>query len=384
MNEKNTLTACVIAALLPSLSGCAILGHTPQRDPRDSVALLPQLTRPTQTETTQRRTTRVIQITLDGARWQEIYTGVDPRLARDAGLGPAEIVPSNALLPNIYRHVIARGVALGAPGHGVVEASGPTFVSLPGYMELFLGLRSGCESNDCPSVDRATILDDVAALPGTAFGDVAIIGSWDGLEKAAALDPSRIMMSIGRRAGKTREALRLNEELGALLDEGAASPPFPGDGDYRPDGITGKLALAFVAERRPTFLHVGLGDTDEHAHRGDYAGYLGALRLADRFVGDLVAKLREQGDLDDTTIVITADHGRSSDFRNHGKAPESSRVFVLAAGGSVPIAGYATSPDALRLADVAPTLRTLLGLRASRAITAMLPLPRPAEYGTGG
>lgn len=384
MNKTKKSAACVIAAFVTLLGGCAQMGHAHHNEPREMTTMLPVLAQRPDPTPTPRHTSRVIQITLDGVRWQEVYLGVDPKLARDAGLKSSDVVSADTLLPNIYQDVIARGVALGAPGHGVVEASGPMYVSLPGYMELLLGARSGCESNDCPSVDRPTILDEVASMPGAAFGDAAVIASWDVLEKAAALDGTRVMTSTGRHGGKTRNTLRLDDTMGALLDESAQSSTFPGDGDYRPDTITAKLALAFVERRRPTFLHVGLGDTDEYAHKGDYNGYLSALRLADRFVGDLVAMLRARGELDDTTIVITADHGRARDFRNHGKSPECSRVFVLAAGGGVPVAGYATSPDPLHLADVAPTLRTLLGLRASTAITAMLPLPRRAGYGTGG
>lgn len=382
MKKTRRIAACALAGLAMLLAGCALSGHVPAKDPRDRAALVPTLPPPAPVEPAQ-ATLRVIQITLDGARWQEVFTGVDPGLARAAGLSPAEVVPADALLPEIYRNVVARGVALGAPGRGVVEASGPVFVSLPGYMELLLGARSGCGGNDCAAVDRPTILDELASQPGALLGDVALISSWDGLDKAAAADPSRIAISTGRRGGRTRDSLRVDPTTSAALDDGQASAAFPGEGDYRPDAITARLALGFLSVRRPTFLHVGLGDTDEHAHRGDYAGYLAALRLADRFVGELVETLRRRGDLASTTLLITADHGRARDFRNHGKAPESARVFVLAAGGGVPTVGFAVTPDPLHLADVAPTLRTLLGLSASRAITSLLPLPRGGPPGRG-
>src|SRR5262245_1253105 len=64
--------------------------------------------------------TRLVLVTLDGVRWQDTF-GAHAR----------------ELLPNLYGRVIDRGVALGAATP--LSASGPNFVSLPGYRELLSG-----------------------------------------------------------------------------------------------------------------------------------------------------------------------------------------------------------------------------------------------------
>jgi bisphosphoglycerate-independent phosphoglycerate mutase (AlkP superfamily) len=110
-------------------------------------------------------------------------------------------------------------------------------------------------------------------------------------------------------------------------------------------------------------LWVALGDADEYAHRGDRDAYLGALAAADRLLGRLVALVG----LEDTIVLVTADHGRAANFRDHGDAPESSGVWLVAAGAGVPRVGFAHTGSRHRLADIAPTLRAILRLPADES-----------------
>jgi phosphopentomutase len=149
----------------------------------------------------------------------------------------------------------------------------------------------------------------------------------------------------------------------AILDERSPSLPWKADHVYRADAQTTRLALAYVRAAHPNFLHVALGDTDEAAHAGDYAGYLRALAAADAFVGDLFATLDELGEYGaHTTVIVTADHGRGPSFIAHDRAPEASRVWLLAAGGVVPRAGLVATRQRYSLSQVAPTIRALLAV----------------------
>ena len=47
------------------------------------------------------------------------------------------------------------------------------------------------------------------------------------------------------------------------------------------------LALEYYRTAKPVLFPIGLGDTDEYGHRGDYLSYLDALRRADTMVEDL-------------------------------------------------------------------------------------------------
>jgi hypothetical protein len=325
---------------------------------------------------------RVVLITVDGTRWQEIFQGVDRELAARAHLPESAIVDARHLLPNFYSRVVDRGVAIGAPGGATIDASGPSFVSLPGYREIFSGRPAlRCTSNDCPPLDEPTLLDELRARDGA--DGIAAISSWETIEQAVSQSPDALTLSTGRHGGRTRDRVRVSLTAARGLDRAAG--PYPGHADYRRDRDTAAIALEYLAARRPRFLAIGLGDTDEYAHRNDYRGYLQALADADDFIGRLFALLDELGD-DRTMVLITADHGRATDFRDHGADPASQKVWLLAAGGSIPPRGIVAGDSRYRLADIAPTLRRLLDLRADpspragRPIEELLPDPVFASH----
>jgi len=302
-------------------------------------------------------TRNVVVVTIDGVRWQEVFEGLDPTRAGD--------LPARDPVPNLRRFFTA-GVVVGAPGHGDMMASGPSFVSLPGYREILTGRASTCGSNLCGQIRERTLLDELSA---EGVGPLAVISSWGAIERAAAVDTRSLVISTGQRGGMTRERVRVSADASALLDRTSAA--FPGWLDYRPDRQTAPLALAYLQAARPRFLFIGLGDTDEYAHRGDYAGYVASLTAADRFVGTLMATLATLGEYGaDTTVIVTTDHGRAANFSGHGSStPESGRVWMFVAGGAVAARGAIDTHDA-RLADIAPTVRAWMGLGKDRSPTA--------------
>jgi hypothetical protein len=347
---------------------------------------------PTPTVTTSRPATalaprNVIIVTIDGVRWQEVFGGVDGERARRAHLPACTRVDAATLLPNLHRHFFDGGVVVGAPGRREMVASGPNFVSLPGYREIFTGRASSCSSNFCDFISEPTVVDELRAHERLAAGDIAVISSWRNIERAATIDPRTVAISAGRHGGATRDQLRVSAAAGRDLDAGRGASAYPGWIDYRPDRFTAQLALDYLAVRRPRFLFVGLGDTDEYAHRSDYAGYVASLRAADRFIGQLMAELAQLGDYGaETAVIVTTDHGRAANFSGHGGgAPESQRVWLLAAGAGLPAHGFGDGERAARLADIAPTVRRWLGLADDRAAGAgrpMAALVRDAAEGT--
>jgi hypothetical protein len=280
-------------------------------------------------------TGRIMLVALDGVRWQEIFVGSDPSISGSPPRSPG------ILAPNLHRLATERGAALGAPGRGIISATGPHYVSLPGYNELLAGQPPvWCADNNCPGTKTPTLLDEIHA----AGGKVAAFASWEMLERAVSSTPGSFPTSCGRGG---------DSEI----------TPSPGSGDYRPDRVTSAVALAYYEAEHPDAFFLGLGDTDEHAHHHDYEGYLAALAHADDVVGKLVTLAdRASNEGIPTTLIVTADHGRARDFHGHGAyAPESARVWLIAAGSGVRARGAVTSPRARYLADVAPTLRVIAG-----------------------
>jgi hypothetical protein len=301
----------------------------------------------------------IVLVVLDGVRWQEVFGGVDRKLAA------AEHIPAASpddLVPHLRAAAFERGAVLGAPDHGPsIHATGPNFVSLPGYTEIFTGRTSAhCQNNECRGANAPTFADEVRASSADD-GDVAVFSSWERIGRVASVDPANIVLSTGRSRLSHAERLLADDSTRQWQELGARASAYPGKGDFRPDRYTAEIALHYLESRRPRFLFLGLGEPDEYAHRGDYAGYVASLHAADNVIGRLFETLDRMGARGaSTTVFITTDHGRARDYRFHGRPyPESSRVWLVAAGSGVHARGMVRSLRSHRLADVAPTMRAL-------------------------
>ncbi len=309
------------AAAAVLFASCAV---TPPRRAALDFAVAPKLERTSVARS-------VILVTLDGTRWQDVFG-------------------SDELMPTLHRWMMAEGVAIGAPGHGEIWASGPHYVSMPGYTEILTGRPSACQSNECDTIRAETILDEVLDGGDDAF----VAASWERIARVASRDPKRLEMTAGRT---THE--RTNAFDARLIDDAKDAGAWPGVDDYRRDELTTRVALSAFDRHMPKFAFVSLGDPDEHAHHGDRERYLASLRAADAFLAELEKRI------DDRTVVfVTADHGRSSGFRDHGGGwHESGRVWLGVRAPFIAARGYLDAPSH-RLADIAPTIRCLLGRRA--------------------
>jgi hypothetical protein len=307
---------------------------------------------------------QVIIVALDGVRLQEVFEGIDAKLAAEEHL-PVSVASANEVMPNLHRLARTRGVLLGGPGDAhPMWATGPNFVSLPGYRELLTGQAPvDCQKNECTPLQVETLADEFRTV-STRTGDVAVLSSWEGIEQTVAKRPDTVVSSCGRQRGTNLDLLAQDPVSAALLHSGREASPAPGTGEFRPDALTATIALRYLAREKPTFMFLGLGEPDEYAHQGDYAGYLRSLGTADRVLGELDDLLENTGAWQQGALVfVTTDHGRGNDFRNHGASlPESGRVWLLALGRRVASRGPAPPWHARYLADVAPTIRFLSGL----------------------
>jgi hypothetical protein len=365
---SNTLLRVLAGAVLAGVTSCSGSPLEP-REPRPSPdtwrAERARRLRATAAKAGS-RDSHVVLLALDGVRWEEIFLGVDRSLAQRSRLPEVDVVPAPMLMPNLHRIIRESGVALGAPRVGeVISATGPNFVSTPGYMEMLTGRGPvRCRDNGCAPIDEPTLADEFASLPGMAATDVAVIASWEGLGKAASFDPRRVAISVGRSQGVTRGLLAYDEQAAQLLDQGSRDGPAPGVHNFRRDRATARIALRYLRVKRPRFLFLGLGEPDEYGHRNDYRGYLAAVRAADTVIGQVEVSLRELAASGHrTALFITTDHGRGRNFTGHGQEePESGRVWLVATGTAISARGYVAAPVQRHLADLAPTIRLLESL----------------------
>ena len=308
----------------------------------------------------------IVVVTLDGVRWHEVFEGVDATLAAQHDLPPNAVVSARDLMPSLYAIIDSHGSALGAPGHGApISASGPDFLSLPGYAELLSGRTiTGCANNQCSGVATRTILEELTAGSSWDRPDVAAVTSWSEIAKVTSQGACSAAISSGRRAGAHRDLFARDAEGARLLGLGESAPHGLGDAEFRSDALTAELALHYLRTYAPRFLFLGLGEPDEFGHMNDYAGYLDAMRRADARIAEVDSELQRLAARGTrTALFITADHGRADSFVNHGEAyPESARVWLVASGSALEARGFVAAPSARRLADLAPTMREIAHL----------------------
>jgi hypothetical protein len=124
-----------------------------------------------------------------------------------------------------------------------------------------------------------------------------------------------------------------------------------------------------LTEHHPKFMLVNIPAADEHAHNGQKAMYLGAVRQADSIVAAIWTTIQQDSILRGrTTMIVTNDHGRhTTDYTDHGDTCEGcGHIMLLVVGPDTP-AG-AVDSGAHALVDLAPTVGKLLGFKTPLSV----------------
>ena len=303
-------------------------------------AVSPQTTGPTGTSDA------LILITLDGARTEEIFGGLDLEVLR-ASLGAgkkAEDQPvyrrfwadtpearRERLMPFFWRTLMsAHGSIAGNPRSGSsVTLTNEHRFSYPGYSEIILGEAHDdtIKSNDPIRNPYVTLLEELKTRLGLPAGSVAAFASWNVFDAIVEHTEGALTVNAGFTPfdNPDPEVRRLNE-LQALT-------PTPWD-SVRHDVYTYRFAMSHLQHARPRVLYLALGETDDWSHDGRYDRVLEAYARTDAFLEGLWTWLQAQPEYRGRThILITTDHGRghtAADWRNHGAKVEGAQDVWMA------------------------------------------------------
>jgi hypothetical protein len=292
----------------------------------------------------QSRPDRVIVVTLDGTRWQEVFDGADRGLitGRDGGVAdtsytlerfwrPSVEARREALFPFLTGIVGRQGVILGDSARGSIArvTNGMRF-SYPGYSELFTGQADDrITSNDRIPNPNVTVLEWLAGRPGFRNG-IEVYGSWDVFP--AIFNVGRSRLSVNADGPPFPGARTATERAGNRM-AGWLSGVWKG---VRPDAATMVAAFEALRTRQPRVLVVLLGETDEWAHERRYDLYLDAANRADRFIADLWTLAQSlPAYRGRTTLLLATDHGRGSGggWTDHGRdVPSAGRIWMAGLG----------------------------------------------------
>jgi hypothetical protein len=322
-------------------------------------------------------TENIFIITLDGYRWQELFTGADPNLIenKDFVKNPEVLkqrfwadTPEERreiLMPFFWNTIAEKGQLYGNRLHdNKVDCSNTMWFSYPGYNEILCGYADDerVNSNAKNNNPNVTVLEYLNNLPSFK-GKVAAFGSWNVFPFIINQERSGLPVNAGF-AKATGEKLTDREKfLNALQDE------IPGPwGGVRLDAFTHYFALEYLKKHQPNVVYIAYGETDDFAHDGRYDQYLTSAQRTDKYIGDLWEWVQSQKKYrDKTTFIITTDHGRGTQpietWRNHGgKIAGAGEIWIAVLGPDTPALGEVRMPGQLYQNQVAKTAAAFIGV----------------------
>ncbi len=295
---------------------------------------------------------KLVLVTIDGLRWQEVFRGADAELAanktyveRHEHVARSYIDVSDraaALMP-FLQELAQQGVLIGNRDAGsCAEVTNPWWFSYPGYNEILSGhADAAIDSNDKVENPNLTFLEWLEQRADFA-GAVAAFGSWDVFPYIINEARSGVPVNAGF------EALHADAEDGELrtLNRLQSELPSPWE-TVRFDAFTHEFALWTLRHEHPRAVYIAYGETDDFAHDGKYDAYLDSAHRSDGFLRELWQTLQSDPYYaGQTSLLVTTDHGRGD------AADESWRSHASPAAMRGPMKQYAEHfPDGIRGSD---------------------------------
>ncbi|MDF0707878.1 phosphoglyceromutase [Flagellimonas okinawensis] len=320
--------------------------------------------------------TKVILITLDGFRWQELFTGADSLLIGNKDyVHDADMLTEafwketpedrrSVLMPFFWSQVEKTGQIHGNRNKGSkVDLTNSMWFSYPGYNEILTGSADDVHirSNDKMQNPNTTILERYNNT-SEGKGKVAAFGSWDVFPFIVNEERSGVPVNAG-----FEEATVDLTEKEKFLNELQGQIPSPW-GSVRLDAFTHHYALEHMKKEHPRLVYISYGETDDFAHDGDYQAYLKSAYNTDALIKD-IWEFTQQDDFykDQTVFLITTDHGRGTQpldtWRSHGADVKGAgQVWFVTFGQGVENLGEVKQDEQLYSNQIAPTILKILGM----------------------
>lgn len=317
---------------------------------------------------------RLVIITYDGLRWQEVFGGADESLVGNSRFvkDPEALKAAfwretpqerrEVLLPFLWSYGAAHGYLIGnRDKDSRMQVANRMNFSYPGYSEMFCGWPDDerIDSNDPNPNPNVSVLE-VANRDPRYKGSVMMYSSWESIRFAVNNDRGGFPGSSGHEPAYVDNAVTaLLQDMDGRLVEGF------GDSE-RDDAITAGFALETIKAKHPKVFYVGFGDTDEYAHGGTYDKYLIAAHATDGYIRSIVETCEADPFYKGkTTYILTCDHGRGrgAAFTSHGSTPRGSEeTWFIAFGKGVPVLGETTNNGPFYTKQFAATIADILGI----------------------
>jgi hypothetical protein len=291
-------------------------------------------------------------ITLDGFRWEEVFNGADSALINDKKSTPDSSVTKalywdvNAgerrkkLLPFFWNVIVKQGQLYGNRLYNnKVNVSNPYALSYPGYSELLTGSVDFSIHNNSKKKNRNPNILEVLNSSNEYAGKVAAFTSWDVFPYILNKEEGGFYLNSGLENVKNKELTYSEKLLNTLQSEVIHEKK-----ETRYDELTYIACKEYIMKAKPSVVLLSFSGTDDAGHAKRYDEYLQEANNADRMISELwrlVQSIPEYAD--QTTFLITTDHGRGSkksNWHKHGFfVSGSSQTWFALMGNSIVPAG---------------------------------------------
>ena len=318
------------------------------------------------------QTKNIIIITTDGFRWQEVFRGADSTIlhntqqVKDTALMCAQYWDDNVierrkkLMPFFWNVIAKQGQLSGNRDvNNDMNVKNLYKISYPGYNEIFTGSADrtlnpnlAIRNNNINILEWLNNQEDFK-------GKVVAYSSWNIMPYILAEKESGLPVNSGYEMLNDEE-----DSVNAIINQAQAN--VINKTHCRFDMLTYGAAKEYLQEKHPKVLFLGLGETDEFAHKGEYDHYLQKAHQFDEMVSELWYFVQTDPFYkNNTTFIITTDHGRgkkSSTWNGHGFwVAGSGQTWLATIGQGIAPLGELKEKNQIYTSQIAATISQLLG-----------------------
>lgn len=293
---------------------------------------------------------KIIVITTDGFRWQEVFNGLDEAILKNkfyqngdslntiknfGGVNAEE--SRKKLLPFFWSTIVEKGQIHGNRNKGsLVDNANPYWFSYPGYSEILTGqVDTAINTNEYMSNPNTNFFEYLNTLPFYK-NKVIAFGAWDAFKRI--LNEKRAGFPVIN--GNHVDSFLLRDPQFKIIAD-LMKDSYQPFGEESLDGYIKYMSLTYLKKYKPNAMYLSYGDTDELAHSGNYPEYLKAAHRFDEFIKCIYEYVNNDPEYKGkTTILITTDHGRGdiikTQWTSHGqKIKDSHQIWYAMIGKGV-------------------------------------------------
>lgn len=321
---------------------------------------------------------KVIVITTDGLRWQEVFKGLDTSILKmksfqkgDSAAAAEKFGGLNdeerrkKLMPFFWSTIAKNGEIHGNRTKGSnVDNANPYWFSYPGYSEILTGqVDTAVNSNEYKANPNTNFFEYLNSLPFYK-NKVAAYGAWDAFKRI--LNEKRAGFPVIN--GNQIDSSLLKDSDMKFLSKIMAESYQPFGKDETLDVFIKFQALHYLKTKKPNALYLSMGETDELAHAGNYPAYLNAIHTFDKLLKEIYNFVATDPEYKgNTVILITTDHGRGDvnkmQWTSHGsKIAGSNQIWYAMMGAGVLPIGEVTKNEQVYQKELIHKVAALMSL----------------------